>query len=306
MGVTRDPVFRTVRMREGYDLDDVDDFVDRVIDALDNRSGRRALTADEIESFEFKISRFRESYVMDDVDDWLDTAAAELRKQQQATRTPPPPPAAPEPVAMRQDWPAPRPEAVYEDTMVAAAPPVATMYDSVPALPVTPAAAAASFADPRYAPNQSQHGYGYRQPQSRVVLNVPAPATGLHHLEVWVLDLEAMAQSFSWLFERLGWRLFQVWENGRAWQAPHEGAYVVIEQSPDMHWGQYDRKAPGLNHMALAVPERWMVDQIVVEAPQFGWRLLFPEQHPHAAGLEHYAAYLENAEGFEVEVVARH
>jgi hypothetical protein len=32
--------------------------------------------------------------------------------------------------------------------------------------------------------------------------------------------------------------------------------------------------------------------------------LLFPERHPYAGGPDHYAAYLEDAYGFEVELVA--
>jgi hypothetical protein len=42
----------------------------------------------------------------------------------------------------------------------------------------------------------------------------------------------------------------------------------------------------------------------VAEAPDYGWQLLFSDRHPYAGGPSHYAAYLENAEGFEVEVVA--
>jgi hypothetical protein len=31
---------------------------------------------------------------------------------------------------------------------------------------------------------------------------------------------------------------------------------------------------------------------------------MFPERHPYAGGPEHYAAYLESGEGYEVELVA--
>jgi hypothetical protein len=31
---------------------------------------------------------------------------------------------------------------------------------------------------------------------------------------------------------------------------------------------------------------------------------MFTERHPYAGGTQHYAAYLENDEGFEAEVVA--
>lgn len=32
--------------------------------------------------------------------------------------------------------------------------------------------------------------------------------------------------------------------------------------------------------------------------------LLFPDKHPYAGGPDHYAAYLSNIDGFEVELVA--
>jgi hypothetical protein len=31
---------------------------------------------------------------------------------------------------------------------------------------------------------------------------------------------------------------------------------------------------------------------------------MFPERHPHAGGEQTYAAYLENTDGFEIELVA--
>ncbi|WP_414696500.1 hypothetical protein [Pengzhenrongella sp.] len=42
----------------------------------------------------------------------------------------------------------------------------------------------------------------------------------------------------------------------------------------------------------------------VAAGPAYGWTLLFPERHPYAGGAAHYAAYLENSCGFEVELVA--
>jgi len=46
------------------------------------------------------------------------------------------------------------------------------------------------------------------------------------------------------------------------------------------------------------------VDAIVAEAPQRAWTLRFPDWHPFASGDGHYAAHLENDDGFEVERVA--
>jgi len=308
VAVSRDPAFRTVRMREAYDLDAVDDFVDRVIDALDGRSGGRSLTPEKIEAQEFKVVRMREGYSMDDVDDWLDEAAAELRRKRAASNASRRAPAPPEPVRREPTY-----EQVGAQTGNYAGPPIAPPAPPIPAVPtmppapvqpVAPAPLPPVYAHPEPEPLYQQQIRGGIDPDARPVAQVPTPTTGLHHLEIWVRDLDVATRTFGWLFERLGWTLFQVWQQGRSWQAPGEGPYVVIERSPDLTWQSYDRTAPGLNHLALAVPERWMVDRIVSEASTYGWRLMFADRHPYAGGTQHYAAYLENDEGFEVEVVA--
>lgn len=35
-----------------------------------------------------------------------------------------------------------------------------------------------------------------------------------------------------------------------------------------------------------------------------GWKTLFADKYPYAGGSGHYAAYLENSDGFEVELIA--
>lgn len=57
--------------------------------------------------------------------------------------------------------------------------------------------------------------------------------------------------------------------------------------------------------MAFHGGSRDDVDRLVAAAPAHGWTLLFPDRHPFAGGADHYAAYLEDGDGFEVEVVAR-
>ena len=64
----------------------------------------------------------------------------------------------------------------------------------------------------------------------------------------------------------------------------------------------------GLNHLAsvgrLARGLDASSSQDRPRAPAHGWSLLFADRHPFAGGPEHYAAYLEDAQGFEVELVA--
>ena len=50
--------------------------------------------------------------------------------------------------------------------------------------------------------------------------------------------------------------------------------------------------------------DRGTVDRMVGEALLHGWRLLFADRHPYAGGEQHYAAYLEDRDGYEVELVA--
>jgi hypothetical protein len=46
------------------------------------------------------------------------------------------------------------------------------------------------------------------------------------------------------------------------------------------------------------------VDRLVAQAPDRGWSLLFQDRHPYPGGPGHYAAYLEDRYGYEVELVA--
>jgi catechol 2,3-dioxygenase-like lactoylglutathione lyase family enzyme len=135
----------------------------------------------------------------------------------------------------------------------------------------------------------------------------PTPAgevvTGMiHHLEVWVPDLDRAVASWGWLLDELGYKPFGDWPGGRSWRAGH--TYIVLEQSPDRTASRHDRRRPGLNHLAFHVADQELLEKLVAIAPSNGWQLMFTDRHPHAGGEGHYAAYLENADGFEAELVA--
>ncbi|MFJ8308590.1 MULTISPECIES: GNAT family N-acetyltransferase [unclassified Streptomyces] len=125
----------------------------------------------------------------------------------------------------------------------------------------------------------------------------------LHHVELWVPDLGPAKQSWGWLLESLGYRPYQDWRAGRSWLGGE--TYVVVEQSPAQTSASHERTRPGLNHLAFHVTDRAALDALVEAAPEHGWTLLFPDRHPFAGGPAHCAGYLENAAGFEVELVVR-
>ncbi|MGV9252228.1 VOC family protein [Streptomyces sp. NPDC003697] len=125
----------------------------------------------------------------------------------------------------------------------------------------------------------------------------------LHHIELWVPDLPRAVREWGWLLGRLGYRPYQDWQHGRSWRLGP--AYLVVEQSPAMNGSRHDRMRPGLNHLAFHAGGRRDVDALAGEAPAHGWNPLFAERYPRAGGPDHYAAYLANTDGFEVELVAR-
>jgi catechol 2,3-dioxygenase-like lactoylglutathione lyase family enzyme len=131
----------------------------------------------------------------------------------------------------------------------------------------------------------------------------PAPR-GLHHVELWVEDLDTAAAGIGWLLEELGWSVHQDWTGGRSWRLG--AVYVVVEASQDRRPGRHDRMRPGLNHLALHAGTPSEVDRLVEAATARGFTLMFPDRHPYAGGPDTYAAYLETADGFEVELVAHH
>jgi catechol 2,3-dioxygenase-like lactoylglutathione lyase family enzyme len=121
----------------------------------------------------------------------------------------------------------------------------------------------------------------------------------LHHVELWVPSLPRAVRSWGWLLTELGYTPYQDWPAGRSWRLGD--TYLVIEQSPALSSPTHDRHRPGLNHLAFHAGSR--VDALVSAAPSHGWTLLFPDKHPYAGGPDHYAAYLADEDGFEVELV---
>jgi RimJ/RimL family protein N-acetyltransferase/catechol 2,3-dioxygenase-like lactoylglutathione lyase family enzyme len=136
----------------------------------------------------------------------------------------------------------------------------------------------------------------------RVLVALSSEPSGVHHVELWVADLAAAERTFGWLFGELGWHEYQRWERGVSWRLGN--SYVVVEDSPARTGAGHDRTAAGINHLALHAGTRQDVDRVTAAAPAHGWHLMFADRHPHAGGPDHYAAYLENADGFEIELVA--
>src|SRR6266849_1281640 len=99
----------------------------------------------------------------------------------------------------------------------------------------------------------------------------------LHHVELWVPDLDRAVASWGWLLTALGYQPFQDWPSGRSWWAAD--TYIVVEQSPDLTAESHDRCRPGLNHLAFHIATPASLDELTAAAQQHGWRLMFPDRH---------------------------
>jgi len=131
----------------------------------------------------------------------------------------------------------------------------------------------------------------------------PVTSVGaVHHLELWVPDLAQAQASIGWLLGELGYRVQDTWPGGCSWVLGD--TYVVLESGTDLRGDEHDRCRPGLNHLAFHAGAPGDVDDLARRALEHGWSPLFADRYPHAGGPEHHAAYLENAAGFEVELVA--
>jgi catechol 2,3-dioxygenase-like lactoylglutathione lyase family enzyme len=124
----------------------------------------------------------------------------------------------------------------------------------------------------------------------------------IHHLQLWVPDLPRAEKAWGWLLEQLGYELGRRWDTGAVWREGSTG--IVIEASPDMVPGMlHSRLRPGMNHVAFHVASPARIAEIVADAPTHGWTQLGSDpRHPLPAELA--VAYLEDSDGFEVELIA--
>lgn len=127
----------------------------------------------------------------------------------------------------------------------------------------------------------------------------------IHHVQLWVPDLQRAERSWGWLLGALGYDMVRQFDHGRVWRDDHgtDGAGIVIEQSPDMVPGMlHSRLRPGMNHIAFRLPTVDLLEDVVAQAPQHGWHTLSGGVH-HPLHGRPTIAYVEDDDGFEVELI---
>jgi catechol 2,3-dioxygenase-like lactoylglutathione lyase family enzyme len=122
----------------------------------------------------------------------------------------------------------------------------------------------------------------------------------LHHVELYVSDLQRSLHFWGSLLGQLGYERYQQWEAGESWKLGP--TYVVFVQVTDaFREPTYDRRRVGLNHLAFHAQSREDVDRLAEELEARGTRFLYTDHYPSD---DYYAIYFEDPDGIKVEVVA--
>jgi len=125
----------------------------------------------------------------------------------------------------------------------------------------------------------------------------------IHHIEIYVSDLEKSLTFWGWLLEELGYEAYQEWEQGKSYKL--DSSYLVFVQTEEEYLHiPYHRKGIGLNHLAFYGESREYVDSLTKQLRKKGINILYEDRHPYAGGDDYYAVFFEDPDRIKVEVVA--
>jgi catechol 2,3-dioxygenase-like lactoylglutathione lyase family enzyme len=125
----------------------------------------------------------------------------------------------------------------------------------------------------------------------------------LHHVEIYVSNLEKSVEFWGWLLTELGYEQYQKWELGISWK--YQETYLVFVQAEERFLDvPYHRCRVGLNHLAFHATSREQVDEITEILIKKQIPILYREKHPYAGGQEYYAVFFEDPDRIKVELVA--
>ncbi len=125
----------------------------------------------------------------------------------------------------------------------------------------------------------------------------------LHHVEIYVSDLERSIAFWSWFLGELGYHESSRWSEGISLKLGD--TYIVLVQTEEAYLEPtYHRKRTGLNHLAFHADSRQMVDEMTKKLRARNVPILYEEKHPYAGGKDYYAVFFEDPDRIKVELVA--
>lgn len=125
----------------------------------------------------------------------------------------------------------------------------------------------------------------------------------LHHIEIYVKDLNISKKFWGWLLGELGYKEYQKWEKGISYSL--DSSYIVFVQAEERFLDiPYNRCRVGLNHLAFHGGSREFVDDITLKLRKKQVEILYEDRHPHAGGPDSYIVYFEDPDRIKVEITS--
>lgn len=123
----------------------------------------------------------------------------------------------------------------------------------------------------------------------------------LHHVEIYVPDLQVCISFWGWLLQKLGYQEYQRWDAGISYILAD--TYIVFVQTEERFQNPpYHRCHNGLNHLAFHGGTIEFIDEMKNELISRGVTILYPESYPHAGGEDGYALFFEDPQRMKVEI----
>ncbi|MBC2268399.1 hypothetical protein HCB38_11290 [Listeria sp. FSL L7-0083] len=123
----------------------------------------------------------------------------------------------------------------------------------------------------------------------------------LHHVEIYVANIEKSRLFWSELLEELSYELNQTWDEGFSYKFGETYLVFVQAEEPFLAEG-YHRKRIGLNHLAFHGGTKERVDAFRAKLKAKGIKLLYEDKFPFAGSKNHYAVFFEDPDGLKVEI----
>ncbi|MDO5095738.1 MAG: VOC family protein [Peptostreptococcaceae bacterium] len=123
----------------------------------------------------------------------------------------------------------------------------------------------------------------------------------MHHIEIYVSDLNKSKAFYKELFEFLEFEIYQEWEEGFSYIK--DGFYIVFVQTKEKYLSNgYNRCNIGLNHLAFKCNSKKKIDELREVLIKKGVSLLYDEKFPFAGGNDYYALYFEDPDRIKLEI----
>jgi catechol 2,3-dioxygenase-like lactoylglutathione lyase family enzyme len=123
----------------------------------------------------------------------------------------------------------------------------------------------------------------------------------LHHIEIYVSDLNKTIEFYDWFLPELGYEIYQDWEFGRSYKL--NDTYIVFVQTEEKYLEPpYHRKRTGLNHLAFFGDSKEFIDKITDKLKSRNITILYENRHPFAE--KYYAVYFEDPDRMKIEIVS--